>query len=403
MYEGRPKKSPFIVCVRRKTGAGKQHFQFSIFNFQLKSMKTTRILFVGGFLGAGKTTLLWDVARRLMKKGLRTGLITNDQAPESVDTALLSQQGLKVAEVSGSCFCCNFNGLVDAIGAVGDATLADIIIAEPVGSCADLSATVLQPLKRYRSTTLTTAPLTIAADPERLTSILDGETAGLHDDSAYIVRKQLEEGDIILITKTDTLNAETLATLLDRTRKTFPFATVLPVSAFTGQGVEQWMDGVLKRTDAGMRIVAMDYDRYAHGEAVLGWLNGTVRLTGKTVDWDTFFRDFFVRLARRFDSEGCGIGHVKAILENGSRYIVGNLTGKAHTLSLRNSAGTGDTAVLTVNARVETSPEKLNALVRDVLHDVTRNGYEAVIVAWRCLQPGRPNPTYRFTQVESLF
>jgi len=78
-------------------------------------MKTTRLILAGGFLGAGKTTLLWNVAQKLMKQGLRVGLITNDQAPELVDSALLSLNDLKVAEVSGSCFCCNFNGFTEAI------------------------------------------------------------------------------------------------------------------------------------------------------------------------------------------------------------------------------------------------------------------------------------------------
>jgi len=75
----------------------------------------TRIFFVGGFLGAGKTTLLWKAAQLLAQRGKRVGLITNDQAPDLVDTRLLAEKGHVVREVAGSCFCCNFNGLIDAI------------------------------------------------------------------------------------------------------------------------------------------------------------------------------------------------------------------------------------------------------------------------------------------------
>ena len=53
--------------------------------------------------------------RRLMEQGRRVGLVTNDQAPELVDSEMLRQGRLAVAEVAGSCFCCNFNGLVDAL------------------------------------------------------------------------------------------------------------------------------------------------------------------------------------------------------------------------------------------------------------------------------------------------
>lgn len=78
-------------------------------------MNPTRLILVGGFLGAGKTTLLWEAAQRIINSGQRVGLITNDQAPELVDTALLSRNDVKVAEVSGSCFCCNFDGLINAM------------------------------------------------------------------------------------------------------------------------------------------------------------------------------------------------------------------------------------------------------------------------------------------------
>ena len=67
-------------------------------------MKKTRLILVAGFLGAGKTTLLWEAARRIMDDGKRVGLITNDQAPDLVDTAILSRNEVQVKEVSGSCF-----------------------------------------------------------------------------------------------------------------------------------------------------------------------------------------------------------------------------------------------------------------------------------------------------------
>ena len=176
-------------------------------------MKTTRLILVAGFLGAGKTTLLWEAARRIMISGKRVGLITNDQASELVDTALLLRNNIKVAEVSGSCFCCNFNGLISAIQEVGHAADADIIIAEAVGSCTDLSATIVQPLREKMRGEFFTSPLTVLADPRHLADILNGGTAGLHSSAAYIFRKQLEESDIILISKSDTLKPPEIGAL----------------------------------------------------------------------------------------------------------------------------------------------------------------------------------------------
>jgi hypothetical protein len=42
---------------------------------------------------------------------------------------------------------------------------ADVLIAEPVGSCTDLSATILQPLKDQFKQQFVPAPFSVLADP----------------------------------------------------------------------------------------------------------------------------------------------------------------------------------------------------------------------------------------------
>ncbi|MDR0415344.1 MAG: cobalamin synthesis protein P47K [Prevotellaceae bacterium] len=364
-------------------------------------MSKTKIILAGGFLGAGKTTLLWEAARRAAARGLRVGLITNDQAPELVDSALLSRSGLKVAEVSGSCFCCNFNGLISAIQEVRREAEADVIIAEPVGSCTDLSATVAQPLKQLWGHELQLAPLSVLADPARLSPILDGGAADLHPDAAYIYRKQLEESDAILVTKTDLLQPDELATLMQRVGKAYPLATLLPVSALTGSNVDEWLDMTLTRSDAGLRLAEVDYDVYAHGEAVLGWLNGTVRLHGKpATDWNFFTRNFLETLAEQLRSKRHSVGHVKVAVESGGLLATGSIAGNAATPAVRGRAGIGAEAKLVVNARAEATPEELNKAVREALNAATHSEEIAAnVAAWRYLQPGRPQPTHRFANV----
>ena len=111
-------------------------------------MQTTRLVLVGGFLGAGKSTLLAEAARRLTARGRRVGLIANDQAAELVDTEALKQTGSPVEEVSGGCFCCRFPDLLAAMEKLVRQTSPDVLIGEPVGSCTDLAATVVRPLRR---------------------------------------------------------------------------------------------------------------------------------------------------------------------------------------------------------------------------------------------------------------
>ncbi len=365
-------------------------------------MKTTRLILVGGFLGAGKTTLLWEAARKIMENGHRIGLITNDQAPELVDTAILSRNEVKVAEVSGSCFCCNFNGLINAMEQVRIEANADVIIAEPVGSCTDLSATIVQPLKEKMRGELLVSPLSVMADPLSLSEILNGETAGLHPSAAYIFRKQLEESDIILISKSDLVKPNELTILKEKVKLNYPEADVLTVSAKTGEGIDEWLKEVLTRNDAGKRLIEVDYDRYAEGEAVLGWLNATIELGGEPTDWDNFAKNLLQDLSQQFDQLKASVGHVKIILESNEKYLIGNLTGRGNTLNFRGSAGTGTKAKLTLNSRVEMSPEALEQIVRKALDTNTKGDLTSKIVALKCLSPGRPNPTYRFSHVVTV-
>jgi G3E family GTPase len=355
----------------------------------------TKLIFVGGFLGAGKTTLLYEVTRLLKDRGMSTGLITNDQAPDLADTSLLGHQDINIAEVAGSCFCCDFKALRRALEKVG-VQKTDVIIAEPVGSCTDLSATLINPIKDMMKTEISVSPLTVLADPKRLKDILEGGTAGLHPSAAYIYRKQLEESDIIAITKTDLYSGEEINDLTGKLKDNFPECDVMAISAISGKGLEEWLENVLNRDDAGRHIVEIDYDKYAEGEAVLGWLNCSASLTGKEIDWDAFSRLLMNELARTFDNRNSVIGHVKMMVENGDNYISANLTGRSDTLTFRWSAGKSDHADMIVNARVEMPPEELEQLFLQILKKVTNGKIASQINRIRSISPGYPNPTHRY-------
>jgi glycerol uptake facilitator protein len=366
------------------------------------TMKPTRLILVGGFLGAGKTTLLWEAARRLAARGERVGLITNDQAPDLVDTSLLARQGFDVREVAGSCFCCNFNALIDAAAGLQKDIQADVLIGEPVGSCTDLSATILQPLKdRYRQEFVLT-PLSVLADPSRVLEVLTGDAAGLHPDAAYIYRKQLEEADVIVVNKVDLLSSAQRVELREILTDQFPGRSLRFISAQTGEGVDEWLDDILAGGTAGTRITEVDYDRYARGEAVLGWLNATCDLTAAsgTVDWDDFCHQLLESFKEEFARQAAPVGHVKIILSTAHGTCAGNLTRTDAEVSVRNRlTGRSPAARLVVNARVEMSPESLEGIVRGTLQQGVNDQVVARIDHLRSLSPGRPVPTHRYVNI----
>ena len=114
----------------------------------IHSAKRPWIVIVGGFLGAGKTTLLLAAAELLRKRGMRPAVILNDQSGDLVDTSIAKLHGLEARDPTGGCFCCRFSDLVSAIKQLRVQS-PDVIFSEPVGSCTDISATILQPLQEY--------------------------------------------------------------------------------------------------------------------------------------------------------------------------------------------------------------------------------------------------------------
>ena len=362
-------------------------------------MAKTRIALVGGFLGAGKTSLLSAAAKKMAEAGETVGLVTNDQAAGLVDTAFLRRADEAVAEVYGSCFCCNFPGFADALGSLREKEPA-MILAEPVGSCTDLSATIMQPLKeKFSSGAFEIAPLSVLVSPSRLATILDGAETELHPSAAYIVQKQLDEADIILISKIDLLSPGEADDLRKRAEKMWPGQTILAVSSKTGEGLDAWFGEIERRGDAGSRIVEVDYDIYAEGEAVLGWLNATFALSGgKDVDWNAFAEKLTAALKRRFEEIAAPVAHLKLIVETASGFGMCNLTGREEATRV-SCGGAGREAELTLNARAQMSPEALEKIVTEEVAAACGPEIEARTRALKSLRPGRPNPTYRYADV----
>src|SRR5580704_15669733 len=205
------------------------------------SSAKARYIMIGGFLGAGKTTAVAKLAQSLSARDIKVGLITNDQGSELVDTQMLRSKGFATEEIPGGCFCCRFNSLVEAAGKLTTTTQPDVFVAEPVGSCTDLVATVTYPLRRIYGDHFTIAPVSVLVDPVRAARVLGLESGGSFSEKViYIYKKQLEEADILVINKTDTVAPERIEQLRAALAAQFPRAEIRAVSARTGADLDAW-------------------------------------------------------------------------------------------------------------------------------------------------------------------
>ncbi len=362
-----------------------------------------RYIMIGGFLGAGKTTSVARLAQQLSARGLRVGLITNDQGSELVDTAMLRSRGFATEEIPGGCFCCRFNSLVDAANKLTSASRPDVFIAEPVGSCTDLVATVTYPLRRIYGDSFAIAPLSVLVDPIRASRVLGLSDGGSFSPKVlYIYRKQLEEADVIVINKTDLLDADKLAALKRALATEFPRAEVLEVSARTGSGLDAWFDKLTGTQQTPRAVMDVDYEVYADGEALLGWLNCTVQVSSAAAfNGNAAVKLLAKELQTRLNAGGVEVAHLKMTLSPdvglGDIAVI-NLVRNDFVPELSQQlADEIESAQLILNLRAEASPDALQTAAREAIAATSAQlpGVTFKIDHMEHFRPGKPQPTHR--------
>jgi G3E family GTPase len=360
---------------------------------------------ISGFLGAGKTTSVGRLARWLCDRGKRVGVITNDQGSHLVDTTMLLARGFPVEEIPGGCFCCRFNSLLEAAKRLTAASRPEVFIAEPVGSCTDLVATVTYPLRQLYGDGYSIAPLSVLVDPIRAMRVLGLAKGGEFSDKVvYIYQKQLEEADLIVINKIDLLSHGQLTTLHDALAAHYPQARTFAVSARTGAGLEAWFEHIASSTQTPRSVMAVDYEVYADGEARLGWLNCTVRLAAvEAFDGNKLLGELAAEIQRLLTVTGAEVAHLKMTLapKNGlGDLAVINLVGNDFVPELAQTLQGGfQNGELTINLRAEAAPEVLSQSVQTALDRCGKpyGGLTTKREHSEFFRPGKPHPTHRVT------
>jgi G3E family GTPase len=361
-----------------------------------------RYIMVGGFLGAGKTTAMLRLGEQLAARGVRVGLVTNDQSSGLADTTLLSAAGFSVEEITGGCFCCRFGSLMEAAERLTTRTAPDVFLAEPVGSCTDLKATVAYPLRRMYGENFTVAPFSVLVDPARALRVL-GVEAGRPFSSKvlYVYEKQLEEADFIVINKIDTLDRRRAAALRATLEEKYPRAGIFEISALTGDGVAPWLDELVASEDKTTANLEIDYDEYASGEALLGWVNLTARVSGPSFDGNRWLAALVAGVQTRLQSLSIEIAHLKMTLtpaDDGGRdlAVVNAVSSGAPASAPFALQDAIDAAELIVNLRAEGDPEILRRETLDALSRAAATGGLTVSLDHvEHFRPGRPVPTHR--------
>lgn len=369
-----------------------------------------QMLLVSGFLGAGKTTALQTIGKKLSEQGHTVGMITNDQASGLVDTSILDTTAGRVVEIPGGCFCCNFTDLLAATHSIGTEDV-DILLAEPVGSCTDLIATVVNPLRTLHADEFDVAPLTVLLDPDRVRAYLNDDEAWFPEEVQYIFRMQIEEADLVLLNKVDTLSDDETEQLVTSLQERVGQRPVIPVSAKQGTGMETWLSSVFDQLESnnefdtdhqetvqtrGRALTDIDYDTYADGEAKLGWVNMTVGLDGRfeVAPFQTALMD---RLQQAFSANQIEVAHLKFSISAGNDLCHANLTATNSAPGYSGpDIGTVANGELVFNVRAVADPEEIRRIAETAIDETASStGVDVTYERIQAFSPEYPEPVYR--------
>jgi hypothetical protein len=236
-------------------------------------------------------------------------------------------------------------------------------------------------------------------DPARAARVLGVSQSGgnFSEKVVYVYRKQLEEAEILVVNKVDTIDAAARQALAAALRREFPKAEVMEVSCTTGEGLDALFERLVGGDLGKGSSMDVDYDVYADGEALLGWLNARVELSsGREFDGNALLMKVARGLRDRLAGQRVEIAHLKLMLvpdqgpDVGSISLTTTAAEPVATHTLKEGVTRGS---LLVNLRAETDPEWLKGQVTAAVAGMTEpKGELRELAAFR---PGRPAPTHR--------
>ena len=186
-------------------------------------------------------------------------------------------------------------------------------------------------------------------------------------------------------------------------RGRYPQAEVLRISAREGQGLDRWY-AAISAEPGSQSPPEVDYDVYAEGEALMGWLNGTARhQAAEPMDGNQLLFELAGHIRRRMSADSIEIAHLKMTLtaDGDARHpVVLSLVSTARepelsgALEQRVSGGE-----LVINLRAEAPPDALRLAVEGALAAGVASGLIAVVRQLEHFRPGPPKPTHRVDSV----
>ena len=230
----------------------------------------------------------------------------------------------------------------------------------------------------------------------------------------YVYRKQLEEADILVINKVDLLETSQLEELQATLESEYPGKRILTVSARDGDGLDEWFDLLIEGEAGPGHCLDIDYKVYADGEALLGWLNATLRVSRRDeADGNALLMDLAGLLHDRLTDASAEVAHLKMTLmpestdaSHGALFedigVINLVRQDARPELSQELPAPVSSGELVVNLRAEAEPDVLSKALEVTLEEFGRDTkWAATLDHIECFSPGEPQPTHRFSSSEA--
>ena len=196
------------------------------------SVKKTKVHLISGFLGTGKTTALKSLMAQ-KNPDEKWVIIVNEFGEIGIDGAVLSDNGIPVAEIAGGCLCCVAGPqMSNTVAKMLRDVAPDRLMIESSGLAH--AASVIDELK--------TPPLDQSLEIGAVFTVVDPRQFVTPDYAQQALYKdQIGVCDVLVASKTDLCSPEVLAEFREKAAKLFP-PKALVAEVDNAQMNIEWLD-----------------------------------------------------------------------------------------------------------------------------------------------------------------
>ena len=196
-----------------------------------------KALVLGGFLGSGKTTVLMQLARYLVslypEKETPLVIIENEISDSDVDGKLLAQNSFSVENLFAGCACCSGSGqLCDTVQQIRKRFDPEWIIIEASGVA-------------YPDSIHKTLKEELELEAGMLAIVDVKRWRRVHRAMGPFVQAQLNGAQVVLLTKIDIVDENTLQEVAASAAQYAPDARFYPICALEQQSEVFWAEMML--------------------------------------------------------------------------------------------------------------------------------------------------------------